>query len=104
MFCKYCGKEVPDGYLCNCPESQAARENATVATAAPASNVIGNAINDLPNTAKTLLVNAEGPGANIVTAAIFALGTLILNMLSWVLITAGLIALAFMGFSGLKIF
>ena len=37
MFCKYCGNQVPDGYVCNCPDAAAARAAAAapVATAAP---------------------------------------------------------------------
>ena len=97
MFCKYCGNQVPDGYVCNCPEAAAARAAAAapVATAAPAaapaaSSPIADAFKALPTSFKTLLGNAEGPGTNIITAGIYAAGSLILNILAWVLIVAGL--------------
>lgn len=102
MFCKYCGTEVPDGYVCNCPDAQAARAAAAapVATAAPAaapyaapaaSSPIGDAFKALPNSLKSLLANTEGPGTNVITGAIYAVGGLILNILAWVLIVAGLL-------------
>lgn len=98
MFCKYCGNEVPDGYVCNCPDAAAARAAAAapVATADPAvaapaaSNAIGDAFKALPTSAKSLLGNTEGPGTNVITGAIYAVGSLILNILGWVLIVAGL--------------
>ena len=98
MFCKYCGNEVPDGYVCNCPDAQAARAAAAapVATADPAvaapaaSSPVGDAFKALPASAKSLLANTEGPGTNVITGAIYAVGSLILNILAWVLIVAGL--------------
>ena len=102
MFCKYCGTEVPEGYVCNCPEAAAARAAAAapVATAAPtaapyaapaASSPIGDAFTALPNSLKSLLGNTEGPGTNVITGAIYAVGGLVLNILAWVLIVAGLL-------------
>ena len=100
MFCKYCGNQVPDGYVCNCPDAQAARAAAAapVATAAPAapaapaaSSAIGDAFKALPTSFKSLLGNSEGPGTNVITGAIYAVGGLVLNILAWVLIVAGLL-------------
>ncbi|MBE6959917.1 MAG: hypothetical protein E7448_04255 [Ruminococcaceae bacterium] len=96
MFCKYCGNEVPDGYVCNCPEAAAARAAAeapvaTAAPAAPAASPVGDAFKALPTSAKSLLANTEGPGTNVITGAIYAAGSLILNILAWVLIVAGLL-------------
>ena len=94
MFCKYCGTEVPDGYVCNCPEAAAARAAAAapVATAAPAAgSPVADAFKALPTSAKTLLGNTEGPGTNVITGAIYAAASLILNILGWVLIVAGLL-------------
>ena len=98
MFCKYCGNQVPDGYVCNCPEAAAARAAAAapVATAAPAAapaaaSPVGDAFKALPASFKSLMGNTEGSGTNLITAAIYAVGSLILNILGWVLIVAGLL-------------
>ena len=98
MFCKYCGNQVPDGYVCNCPEAAAARAAAAapVATAAPAAapaagSPVADAFKALPTSIKSLLSNSEAPGTNLITGAIYAAGSLVLNILAWVLIVAGLL-------------
>lgn len=103
MFCKYCGNQVPDGSVCNCPDATAAREAAAapVATAAPEAapaaapqaapaagndigKIIGDAIKSAPAALKTLLGNSEGVGVSLPAAATLAIGNLLLNILAWV--------------------
>ena len=102
MFCKYCGNQVPDGEVCNCPDAVAARNAAAapVATAeaapeaaapqaAPAAGndigkIIGDAIKSAPAALKTLLGNSEGTGVALPAAAVLATGNLLLNILGWV--------------------
>ena len=104
MFCKYCGNQVPDGYVCNCPDAQAARAAAAapVATAAPAAapaapaagndigKVVGDAFKSTPNAFKSLLHNGEGVGINLATTVVLAVAGLVLNILAWVLMVAGI--------------
>lgn len=101
MFCKYCGNQVPDGYVCNCAEAQAARAAAAapVATAAPQAapaagndigKVVGSAFKSTPNAIKSLLNNTEGAGIGLPVTIVLAVGGLILNILAWVLMTAGI--------------
>lgn len=109
MFCKYCGNQVPDGQVCNCADAVAARNAAAapVATAAPEAapvaapaapaggvdlgKIIGDAFKGTPAALKTLLGNTEGPGINTPVTVVLAVGSLILNMLAWVLMAAGVI-------------
>lgn len=102
MFCKYCGNQVPDGEVCNCPDAVAARNAAAapVATAeaapeaaapqaAPAAGndigkIIGDAVKSAPAALKTLLGNSEGTGVALPAAAVLATGNLLLNILGWV--------------------
>ncbi len=103
MFCKYCGNQVPDGSVCNCPDAIAAREAAAapVATATPEAapaaapqaapaagndigKIIGDAIKSAPAALKTLLGNSEGTGVALPAAAVLATGNLLLNILGWV--------------------
>jgi hypothetical protein len=101
MFCKYCGNQVPDGYVCNCTDAQAARAAAAapVATAAPAAapaagndigKVVGDAFKSTPNAFKSLLNNNEGFGINLATTVVLAVAGLILNILAWILMVAGI--------------
>jgi len=107
MFCKYCGNQVPDGYVCNCPDAAAARAAAAapVATAAPQAapapaaapaagndigKVIGNAFQSTPAAIKTLLTNTEGAGVGLPATVVLAIGGLLLNILAWVLMVAGI--------------
>lgn len=135
MFCKYCGKQIPDGATCDCPGSvQAAQRVApqpvyqepvasqpayqepvapqyaepqydpntnynpaydpddqddTDLPAAPAGpnfgQILGDAFKEMPVTLTKLMGNTMGAGVDLVSAAIFAVGTLLLNIISWVL-------------------
>ena len=96
MFCKYCGNQVPDGCVCNCPDAAAAREAAAapVATAAPeaapaapaapaAGNVISDALKSAPAALKALMGNTEAPGIALPTAGVLAVGGLLANIIAW---------------------
>lgn len=102
MFCKYCGKEVPDGQVCSCgggaPQQaapQQAAPAAPVATAAPAapaaSSVVSDTLKAMPAAFKTLLGNTVGAGQTLNTSVVFGIGGLLANILTWVLVVAGLI-------------
>lgn len=101
MFCKYCGNQVPDGYVCNCAEAQAARAAAAapVATAAPQAapaagndigKVVGSAFKSTPNAIKSLLNNTEGAGIGLPVTVVLAVGGLLLNILAWVCMVGGI--------------
>lgn len=108
MFCKYCGNQVPDGYVCNCAEAAAARAaaSAPVATAAPQAapqaapaapaagndigKVVGAAFKSTPNALKALLGNTEGAGFSLPVTVVLAVGSLLLNILAWVFMVGGI--------------
>lgn len=81
MFCKYCGTQVPDGYVCNCPDAQkeraAAANVATAPAAAPAAGSdigkkIGDAFKGIPAASKKLMQDTSGNGIDLGSAIIFA--------------------------------
>lgn len=102
MFCKYCGTQVPDGYVCNCPDAQKERAAAAnVATAAPAAapaagndigKKIGDAFTGIPAASKKLLQDTSGNGQNLGSAIIFAGVCLIGYMLGFYLLFSALIS------------
>lgn len=59
-FCKYCGKEIPEGQQCTCAESQAANaaqtNTATAATPTAQANIANDCVNDFLG----LFVNPTG--------------------------------------------
>lgn len=96
MFCKYCGTQVPDGYVCNCPDAQKERAAAAnVATAAPAAapaagsdigKKIGDAFKGMPAASKKLMQDASGHNQDLGSAIIFACVCLIGYVLGFVLL------------------
>lgn len=110
MFCRYCGREVPEGQSCSCPGAQAAQQARQAQQqpqqpqqpyqqpkqqAAPAGSDVGKAVGDAfkstPNAAKGLLNDPMGVHVNLPTALVFLGGGLVLYMLSCVMILGGLL-------------
>ncbi len=107
MFCKYCGNQVPDGEVCSCAESTAARAAAAApvataeptpaaAPAAPAAGndigkITGDAFKSIPGAIRTLLNNTEGSGMALPTTVVLAVGGLLLNILAWVCMVGGIL-------------
>lgn len=104
MFCKYCGKSIPDGGTCDCAGAQAARSAQTGAaqTAAPqdsasqkpASDIgkqVADAFKSIPDAFKSLIKDVTGtslklPAAIILSAAallFYLLGGLCMNSALW---------------------
>lgn len=97
MFCKYCGKEVPDGQTCTCGGAAAAASAAqqsqqtqqpqnNVSGAAPAAGSdigkkIADAFKSIPGAAKTLLHDFTGKGIGLPAAIIFACVSLLAYIL-----------------------
>lgn len=116
MFCKYCGKEIPEGQTCECrtapaapvevqPVAEAPVETAAApaaasvaAPAAPAAGndigkIIGDAFKGMPAAAKTLLGNTYGAGIDMPSAVVFAVGGLVLHILAWLCVVGGLMGM-----------
>ena len=120
MFCRYCGREVPEGQSCSCPGAQAAQQaqqqyqqpqqpyQQPQQQAAPAGSdvgkVVGDAFKSTPNAAKGLLNDPMGVHVNLPTALVFLGSGLVLYVLSCVMVLAGLLgpakeALSYIGVS-----
>ena len=107
MFCRYCGREVPEGQSCSCPGAQAAQQaqqqyqqpqqpyQQPQQQAAPAGSDVGKAVGDAfkstPNATKGLLNDPMGVHVNLPTALIFLGGGLVLYVLSCLMILGGLL-------------
>lgn len=107
MFCRYCGREVPEGQSCSCPGAQAARQaqqqyqqpqqpyQQPQQQAAPAGSdvgkVVGDAFKSTPNAAKGLLNDPMGVHVNLPTALVFLGSGLVLYVLSCLMILGGLL-------------
>ena len=110
MFCRYCGREVPEGQSCSCPGAQAAQQARQAQQqpqqpqqpyqqpkqqAAPAGSdvgkVIGDAFKSIPDAVKGLLNDPMGGHVKLPTALVFLGGGLVLYMLSCVMILGGLL-------------
>ncbi|MBO5952974.1 MAG: hypothetical protein J6Q53_02470 [Oscillospiraceae bacterium] len=93
MFCKFCGKEIPEGGTCTCEQS--ASPVAVQAPPAAAGNDAGKAVGDafkgMPAASKQLLANTSGAGMTLPSAIIFAGIGLIAHILAWICIVGGLI-------------
>ena len=110
MFCRYCGREVPEGQSCSCTGAQAAQQARQAQQQpqqpqqpyqqpkqqpAPAGSDVGKAVGDAfkstPNAAKGLLNDPMGIHVKLPTALVFLGGGLALYMLSCVMILGGLL-------------
>lgn len=107
MFCRYCGREVPEGQSCSCPGAQAAQQaqqqyqqpqqpyQQPQQQAAPAGSdvgkVVGDAFKSTPNAAKGLLNDPMGVHVNLPTALVFLGSGLVLYVLSCLMILGGLL-------------
>lgn len=107
MFCRYCGREVPEGQSCSCPGAQAAQQARQAQQqpqqpyqqpqqqAAPAGSDVGKAVGDAfkgaPNAAKGLLNDPMGVHVKMPTALVFLGGGLVLYVLSCLMILGGML-------------
>ena len=125
MFCRYCGREVPEGQSCSCPGAQAAQQAQQQyqqpqqpyqpyqqpRQAAPAGSDVGKAVGDAfkstPNAAKGLLNDPMGVHVNLPTALVFLGGGLVLYVtipcviitnLNGIKIEGIMLLIAFLGF------
>ncbi len=94
MFCKYCGKQIPDGEVCFCEKAVAQRAETTqnnaaggapaAAPAAPAASVdVGAILGKILGSFKALFKNANYIGSDLTTPVTFAVTGLLLHILSW---------------------
>ena len=96
MFCRYCGREIPEGQTCSCQAQASANQepvSTPVATAAPAAGsdvgkVIGDAFKSMPAASKQLLNG--GAGIGLPATIIFACACLLAYILGWVLMITGM--------------
>lgn len=100
MFCRYCGREVPEGQSCSCPGAQAAQQaqqqyqqpqQQAASAGSDVGKVVGDAFKSTPNAAKGLLNDPMGVHVNLPTALVFLGSGLVLYVLSCVMILGGLL-------------
>lgn len=110
MFCRYCGKEVPEGQSCSCPGAQAAQRPQQPyqqpqqpyqqpyqqpRQAAPAGSdvgkVVGDAFKSAPNAAKSLLTDPTGSGVGLPVALVFLGAALVVYVLGCLMLVSGIL-------------
>lgn len=96
MFCKYCGREIPEGSVCQCrATAQPVYTAPVVQETQPAAEtdvgaIVGNAFKTIPSAAKQLLGNTGGVGFSLGTGVIFSVIGLIVHILAWICLIASI--------------